>query len=125
MAKVLFVTGPIGLGHTSRELEIANELRKLDPKVEIVWFAEEPAASVLRQAGERIPYSLEESKNTTGFADAAASDYSLSLCTMFLAWLDTFEDRIGAYMKIIAEEGVDTIVGDEAMDIMLTLPKKP
>ncbi len=125
MGKILFIAGTIGLGHVARELEIAKELRKRNPKVEIVWSAEEPAASVLRAAGERIPHQLDEAKNTTGYVDATASEYTLSLCTFFLQWLKTFEARIGLYMKIMAEEGVDTIVGDEAMDVMLTLAKKP
>jgi UDP:flavonoid glycosyltransferase YjiC (YdhE family) len=125
MGKILFISGPIGLGHVARELEIAKELRKLDPNVEIIWFAEEPAASVLRSAGERIPYSLAEALNTTGFVDRVADDYSVSLCTMFLKWLKTFPDRIAMYKKIMKEEGIDTMVGDEAMDVMLTLVKQP
>jgi UDP-N-acetylglucosamine:LPS N-acetylglucosamine transferase len=124
--KILFITGPIGLGHVARELEIANELRRLDPKVEIIWFAEEPAASMLIAAGEKKPYSLTEARSTTAYAENAVNqDYTLSLCSMFLKWLDTFPERMAAYKKIMTEEGVDTIIGDEAMDIMLTLAKMP
>jgi len=125
MGKILFITGPIGLGHVAREMEIAKELRKLDPSVEIFWSAEEPAASVLRSAGEKIPHSLAEAQNTTGFVDRVADDYSVSLCTMFLKWLKTFPDRMALYKKIMKEEGIDTVVGDEAMDVMLTLVKEP
>jgi UDP-N-acetylglucosamine:LPS N-acetylglucosamine transferase len=125
MNKVLFISGPIGLGHVSRELEIVKEMRKLDPNVEIIWHAEEPAASMLRSAGEGNPYTYSDSKSTTSFADAEAHDYNLSLCTMFLEWLKTFPDRVGYFMKIVAEQGVDTIVGDETMEVLLTLANKP
>jgi UDP:flavonoid glycosyltransferase YjiC (YdhE family) len=60
MNKVLFISGPIGLGHVSRELEIVKEMRKLDPNVEIIWHAEEPAASMLRSAGEGNPYTYSD-----------------------------------------------------------------
>jgi UDP:flavonoid glycosyltransferase YjiC (YdhE family) len=125
VGKILFITGPIGLGHISRELEVVRELRKYDPKVEIIWFADEPAASFLKEAGERVPYQMDEAKGTTNHAESVASDYTLCLCTMFLKWLKTFDERIALYNKIIAEENVDTIVGDEAMDLLLYLPKHP
>ena len=125
MSKVLFISGPIGLGHVGRELEIAKEMRRLDPNVEIIWHAEEPAASMLRSAGEGNPYTFSEKQSTTSFAETEASEYNLSLCSMFLEWLKTFPDRVGYFMKIVAEQGVDTIVGDETMELLLTLVKKP
>ncbi|MDD1747978.1 MAG: hypothetical protein LUQ16_09470 [Methanomassiliicoccales archaeon] len=100
-------------------------MRKLDPNVEIIWHAEEPAASVLRSAGEINPFTFSEAKSTTCFAETEASEYNLSLCAMFLEWLKTFPERVGYLMKIAAEQGVDTIVGDEAMEVLLTMANKP
>lgn len=126
LEKILFISGPVGLGHVGRELEIAKELRKLDSNVEIVWYAEEPATEYLRSAGESIQWSIDESMITTGFADTSSSDdFSLSLPNFFLRWSKTFPERVALYQNIVKEEGVDTIVGDESMELMLALVKHP
>jgi UDP:flavonoid glycosyltransferase YjiC (YdhE family) len=65
--KILFISGPIGLGHAGREFEIAKELRKLDSDVEIVWYAEEPASEYLRSAGESIQYSIDDHYRFCGY----------------------------------------------------------
>jgi len=126
VTKTLFIAGSIGLGHVGRELEIAKELRKLDSSVEIVWCAQEPATEYLRSAGESIRWLIDESIIATGFVDKYSSDdYSLSLPNMFLRWSKTFPETVALYQKIVNEEGVDTIVGDESMDLMLALVKHP
>ena len=50
--KVLFISGSIGLGHVSRDVAIAKELRKIRKDIEIIWLAEPPANIVLEQEGE-------------------------------------------------------------------------
>ena len=52
--RVLYVSGSIGLGHVSKDLAIARELRRARPDAEIVWLAGHPASRVLREAGERL-----------------------------------------------------------------------
>jgi len=49
--KVLFISGSLGLGHASRDLAIARELRRLDPEMGIAWLAAPPASSILKEAG--------------------------------------------------------------------------
>ena len=52
--RVLYVSCSLGLGHVKRDLAIAGQLRRLDPDVEILWLAAEPASGVLAQAGETL-----------------------------------------------------------------------
>ena len=52
--KVLYLSSSIGLGHVSKDLAIARELRRLAPDVEVLWVAGHPASDVLREAGETV-----------------------------------------------------------------------
>lgn len=45
--KVLYISGSIGLGHAARDLAIANELRRQDPGIEIMWLAGDPARRLI------------------------------------------------------------------------------
>ena len=50
---VLYISGSLGLGHITRDIAIANHLRKLLPEVDIEWLAANPATTLLEEAGEK------------------------------------------------------------------------
>ena len=52
--KILYVSGSLGLGHITRDLVIARELRAVCPDVELSWIAANPAATLIEEAGERL-----------------------------------------------------------------------
>jgi len=52
--KVLFISGSLGLGHVTRDLAIARELRRHDPELEISWLAAPPAAQLIETEGARL-----------------------------------------------------------------------
>lgn len=126
MTKVLFISGPIGLGHIAREVKIVNELRRLDPSVEILWYAEEPASIYLKEAGEAKPFSVEKPEMTTAYAEKhSTEDYVCNLHTMFFDWRHSYPYRVKKYIQIVDENQVDLIVGDETMELMLAMAKDP
>ncbi len=51
---ILYISGSPGLGHVGRDLEIAGDLRKARPGIDISWMAESPAFDVLEKAGEKL-----------------------------------------------------------------------
>jgi len=53
-AKMLFISGSLGLGHLEQDFDIADALRKNDSGIEISWLAEDPASLILKEAGERL-----------------------------------------------------------------------
>lgn len=58
--RMLFISGSIGLGHATRDLAIATELRRARPGLEIDWLAAEPARTAIAEAGETmLPESAE------------------------------------------------------------------
>ena len=60
LTRILFISGSLGLGHIIRDIEIANELRKNNPEIQIDWIAAPPASNKLIETGENL---LTESKH--------------------------------------------------------------
>ena len=52
--RVLYISDSIGLGHAARDGDISRELRALNPEVEIMWLAGDPARRLIAEAGETL-----------------------------------------------------------------------
>jgi UDP-N-acetylglucosamine:LPS N-acetylglucosamine transferase len=117
--KVLYVSGSVGLGHITRDLAIARELRCRRPDIDIWWLAGEPAASVLRQAGERLHPRANAYRSDTVAAESVARHGRLNLLRYALkaspAWLENARVVRGA----LREGSFDVLVGDETYEIMV------
>jgi len=123
--KILFVSGSLGLGHVTRDISIAKELRKIDKDVEILWLADPPASEYLRGVGESVFPDLEKINNgTNDMGDELAGDYSLSLNPWFFAWYKTFPERVAIINGIAERENVDMIFGDETYDLYCSYAHK-
>lgn len=124
--KVLYISGSIGLGHVTRDLSIVGELRKRRKDIEIVWIADQPVCSYLREKGERVLPALEGIEVTPNdLCDARAKDYHMNLYPWWLEWYKTFPERVEAINRAAEREGVDLIVGDEAYDLYCEFQKHP
>ncbi|HET7503012.1 MAG TPA: alpha/beta fold hydrolase [Kofleriaceae bacterium] len=115
--RALFISSPIGLGHSRRDLAIARQLRALRPEVEIEWLAQPPVTGYLQLHGEKIH---ELSKH---FASECAHFESQSVehCQpAFPILRDMDEIMVGNYHVIhdaMAQERYDIVVGDEAWEL--------
>ena len=115
--RALFISSPIGLGHSRRDLAIANQLRRLRPEVEIEWLAQPPVTGFLQLHGEKIN---ELSKH---FASECAHFESQSVehCQpAFPILRDMDEIMVGNYHVMhdaITQERYDIVVGDEAWEL--------
>lgn len=49
---VLFISGSLGLGHITRDIAIAKQLRKAVEGINIEWLAGNPADKVIMEEGE-------------------------------------------------------------------------
>ena len=47
--RALYLSSSIGLGHVTRDLAIAAELRRLAPELEILWLAAPPRRTLFVQ----------------------------------------------------------------------------
>ena len=115
--RVLYLSSPIGLGHARRDLAIAQELRKLEPDVEIEWLAQHPVTTVLEGAGEAVHPASEWLASESGHIASESSGHDLH-CFQALRRMDEILVANFMIFQEVVEEGLyDLIVGDEAWDI--------
>lgn len=125
MTKILFISGSLGLGHVARDLAIAGELRRTDPDLEILWMAEEPALTYLREKGEQVMPITGVKGGSTDICDAHGGSYRLVLAEVWLDWIRTFPARVALFREVARKEQVDLVIGDEAFDIFTEFSRHP
>lgn len=136
-AKILFISGSIGLGHVTRDLAIVEELRARRPGWRVVWLAADPARGVLREAGEELAPECRQFTGETDLVEELGGEYSLPL-TQPTAWLKSprlwrsffrlwrhQRRNVAIFQKLTRREGFDLAIGDEAYEIMLELARRP
>lgn len=115
--KVLYLSSPIGLGHARRDLAIAQELRKLEPDIEIDWLTQHPVTAVLESAGETVHPASEWLASESGHIASEASGHDLH-CFQALRRMDEILVANFMIFQEVVEEGLyDLIIGDEAWDV--------
>lgn len=123
--KILFISGSIGLGHVTRDLVIARELRKQNPNIEIFWLATDPASMLIRNAGEQL---LPESfvwANQNIIAENLAKDARFNLVMTTLKVRDEWAHNVAVFREVTKKDDYDLVIGDETYEISTALKKKP
>src|SRR5829696_1752980 len=124
--RVLYISGSVGLGHARRDLAIARELRRLNPGVEIVWLAGEPASQVIAEAGETLLPESAAYGDETGVAEDAAGGFSLNLLGRFaLRAPSAWKRAVATFEEVSARHPYDLLIGDETYEIDMALGKRP
>jgi pimeloyl-ACP methyl ester carboxylesterase len=112
--RALYLSSPIGLGHARRDVAIAQELKRLQPDVEIDWLAQHPVTAVLEAEGERIHPGSGGSRTSPHIASIEGPDLHCSqaprrmdevLITNFMIFQDAVDQ--GDYDLVIADEAWD------------------
>jgi hypothetical protein len=114
--RVLFVSGSLGLGHVTRDLAIAVELRRREPSLEILWFAGPPASGYLRASGERLVEEAAHHADDTGYAERIAGEFGANIARYTLsATLAWARDALLA-LRAARTHRCDLVLGDEAYE---------
>ena len=121
MKKILFISGSLGLGHISRDLAIAKELRSQFPDIEIYWIAYEPALSVLISAGEKTVPEFNLYNNDNIQAEKTSKGTELSLLMYSFKSLGKWLKNANVVKKILKHNDFDLIIGDETYEILIAL----
>ncbi len=119
--KILYISGSLGLGHISRDLAIAGELRKLIPGVEIEWLAANPATEMLLASGEKLVPGFEKYANENLAAEKAAKGSSLNILSYLLKSRKEWKKNIDFFLKLVTSEKYDLVIGDETYEISIAL----
>jgi len=118
---VLYISGSLGLGHITRDLAIANHLRKLMPEVEIEWIAANPATTLLEEAGEKLVPGVDQYANENESAEKAAKGSSLNILRYLLRSRGEWKKNVDFFLEIISSKKYDLVIGDETYEISLAL----
>lgn len=117
MARLLFISGSLGLGHVKRDLAIARALRSELAGVVIEWLAGEPARSVLKGAGEPLHPRCEAYQSDTEPAEAAASGGAMNILRYLLRARRAWATNARLFGEIVQAERFDGVVADEAYEV--------
>lgn len=121
----LFISGSLGLGHITRDIAIANELRNLHPGLEIEWLAADPATKMLKETGEILVPGAEQYANENTSAENAAKGSNLNLFKYLLKSRNEWKRSINFFMNLIKSRKYDIVIGDETYEINLALRRHP
>ena len=115
--KVLYLSSPIGLGHGRRDIAIARELRRLQPRLHVDWLAQDPVTRLLEKSGERIHPLSARLASESRHIEEEAGEHDLNafqairrMDELLIANFMIFQDAVDA-------GGYDLVIADEAWDI--------
>jgi predicted glycosyltransferase len=123
--RALYISSPIGLGHAQRDVAVADELRKLQPDLEIDWLAQHPVTAVLETRGERIhPLSVELASESAHIT-AESSGHDLNAFQAIRRMDEILVNNFMVFQDAVEEGEYDLVVGDEAWDVDHYLHEHP
>ena len=122
--KFLYVSGSIGLGHVTRDLAIARQLRRQCAEVELSWLACHPATLTLKEAGEKLLPEAEIYANANIHAENTAKGFEMSTLKYALHESKVLRHNLKIYKKIFKKEKYDLVISDEAYDLIIVLAMK-
>ena len=115
--RLLYVSGSLGLGHVTRDLAIAAEMRRLCPEIDITWIAGSPASDALTAAGERLAPEQTQYRCETDLAEGAVRNGGLSLTFYVFKALSAWFHNARLIGKAAFRGQYDAIVGNETYEI--------
>ena len=122
--KILYVSGSIGLGHVTRDLAIAKQLRKQFAEVELSWLACHPATLLLNEAGEKLLPEADIYANANIHAENIAKGFEMSTLKYALNEIKILKHNLKIYKKIFNRERFDLVISDEGYDLITALAMK-
>jgi UDP-N-acetylglucosamine:LPS N-acetylglucosamine transferase len=122
--KILYVSGSIGLGHITRDLAIARQLRKQYPEVELSWLACHPATLILNEAGEKLLPESDIYANANIHAENISRGFEMSTLKYTLNESKVLKHNRKIYKQIFNTENFDLVISDEAYDLITALAMK-
>ncbi len=122
--RILYVSGSIGLGHVTRDLAIAGQLRRQCPEVELSWLAAHPATLLLKEAGEKLLPEADIYANDNIPAENAAKGFGMNVLKYASNTRREWAHNVKIFKQITRKEQFDLVIGDETYEIGIGLAMK-
>jgi hypothetical protein len=121
--RVLYVSSAIGMGHVSKDLAIATELKRAQPGLDIFWLAGHPASDVLRDTGENVLPESEHWIGGSAIAERCTHHGQLNLVHYVYRSFPAWAVNMRLFRSALKAYDVDLAIGNEAweVDVPLTM----
>jgi hypothetical protein len=125
MSRLLFYSGSIGLGHVTRDVAIADEIRALRPDMEIDWLAASPASDYLKDRGEHLHPGAARLGAGTAAAEATAKSNGLNITMWAFGARKQWSQDAALALSLIDSGRYSAMIGDESYDLAIKLLERP
>ena len=122
--RILYISGSLGLGHITRDLAIAKELREQILEVEISWLAAHPASLLLKEDGEKLLPEADLYVDDNIAAENAAQCFQLNLMKYAFNARREWARNVEIFKQATNREQFDLVIGDESYEIAIALQRK-
>ena len=123
--RALYVSSPIGLGHVRRDIAIADELRALQPDLEIDWLAQHPITEPLAERAERVHPASRFLANESAHIESEAGEHDLHVFQAYRRMDEILLANFMVFHDLVTEEQFDLVVADEGWDLDYFLHENP
>ena len=123
--RLLYLSSPIGLGHSRRDLAIADELTRILPGLEIDWLAQAPLTTLLERRGDRIHPASAHLASEVAHIDAECAEHDLHAFQAIRRMDEILVNNFMVFNDVIEESAYDAWVGDEAWELDYFLHENP
>jgi pimeloyl-ACP methyl ester carboxylesterase/predicted glycosyltransferase len=123
--RVLFLSSPIGLGHSRRDVEIADELRRQRPDVQVDWLAQHPLTDLLERRGERIHPASACLANESAHLESESGEHDLHAFQSIRRMDEILVNNFMVFADLVEEQPYDAWIGDEAWELDHFLHENP
>jgi pimeloyl-ACP methyl ester carboxylesterase/predicted glycosyltransferase len=123
--RALFVSSPIGLGHSQRDVAIARELRRLHPDLQVDWLAQDPVTRVLEAEGESIHPASAHLANESKHIESESAEHDLHCFHALRRMDEILAANFMLFHDVVRDERYDLWIGDEAWELDYYLHENP
>ena len=123
--RILFLSGSVGLGHATRDVAIAREIRRLLPEAVIEWIAASPAKEYLAAEGEQLLPESERFADVTTVADSQTHESAFNVGLFALSVRGQWEENAHLYAELVGGGAYDLAIGDETYEVTIALKQRP
>jgi len=123
--RVLFLSSPIGLGHSRRDIAIAEQLRALRPDVRVDWLAQHPLTRELERRGESVHPASAHLATESAHIDAEAAEHDLHAFQAIRRMDEILVNNFMVFADLVEDDPYDVWVGDEAWELDYFLHENP
>jgi len=123
--RALFLSAPVGLGHTRRDMALSRELRALRSDLEVDWLTEDPVTRALKAAGERVHPASAWRPSESAHFESEAHGHDLHAFQTLRRMDEIKAANFMVLHDVLAEDTYDLVVADEAVEVDYFLHENP